>query len=275
MQGFFIALKIMAIYRKIHVSFWSDAFISELLPEQRYFYIYLLTNEKTKQCGIYEITKKQICNDTGYNIDRVSKLLEYFIKKGKIRYSDKTNELAVKNWRKYNYSTSPKVQSCINKELTQIKDRVLIEYINSMDTESQEEEEEEEEETQEQKEGSFVFEIYTEEKSKKNIPPSSGPPLLIYPWNTERFIQAWAMWIKYKKEDKKFTYKSIETEQIALKELTELANGKEETAIRIIQKSIASGWAGLFKFAEDKRQSITADSLRESDELIRRMSGNG
>ena len=111
--------------------------MQELTPEQRYFYLFLLTNDKTKQCGIYEITKRQICYDTGYNIDTVSKLLQYFISSDKIRYNPETNELAIKNWRKYNESSSPKVQSCINQELSTIKDKTLIEYLYSIDTQSQ------------------------------------------------------------------------------------------------------------------------------------------
>lgn len=128
----------MATFRKIHTQFWSDPFMQELTPEQKYFYLFLLTNDKTKQCGIYEITKRQICYDTGYNIDTVSKLLEYFIIGDKIRYNSSTNEIAIKNWKKYNDSASPKVQSCINQELKSVKDKTLIEYLYSMDTKSQE-----------------------------------------------------------------------------------------------------------------------------------------
>ena len=128
----------MATFRKIHTQYWSDPFMQALTPEQKYFYLFLLTNDKTKQCGIYEITKRQICYDTGYNIDTVSKLLEYFIIGDKIRYNSSTNEIAIKNWKKYNDSASPKVQSCINQELKSVKDKTLIEYLYSMDTKSQE-----------------------------------------------------------------------------------------------------------------------------------------
>jgi len=124
----------MAVFRKLHTSFWSDPFTQDLTPEQRYFYLYLITNDRTKQCGIYEITKRQICYDTGYNIDTVSKLLEYFINKGKIRCNFETNEIAIKNWAKYNGSTSPKVISCVNEELMSVKDTVLIEYIYGIDS---------------------------------------------------------------------------------------------------------------------------------------------
>jgi hypothetical protein len=141
----------MAIFRKVHTSFWSDPFIQDLDNDHKLFYMYLLTNEKTKQCGIYEISKKQIAFELGYSIDRVSKLLAYFIKTGKILYSEDTKEVALKNWMKYNGSTSPKVVSCIESELCNVKDRVLIEYVKGIYTASQEEEEEEKEEEEEQK----------------------------------------------------------------------------------------------------------------------------
>jgi len=140
----------MAIFRKIHTSFWSDTFIQDLDNDQRLFYLYLLTNERTKQCGIYEISKKQMAFDLGYSIDRVSKLLKYFINTGKVLYNETTKEIAIKNWVKYNNSTSPKVLSCIKSELDDVKDRVLIEYIKGIHTPSQQEEEQEKEEEEEQ-----------------------------------------------------------------------------------------------------------------------------
>ena len=155
----------MAIFRKIHTSFWSDPFIQDLDNDHRLFYLYLLTNEKTKQCGIYEISKKQMAFELGYSIDRVSKLLAYFIKSGKILYSEGTKEIALKNWMKYNGSTSPKVVSCIKSELSQIKDRVLIEYVNGMYTASQEEQEEEQEEEKNNR-----FKIPTKEEINTEFP---------------------------------------------------------------------------------------------------------
>ena len=164
----------MAIFRKIHTSFWSDPFIQDLDNDHRLFYLYLLTNERTKQCGIYEISKKQMAFELGYSIDRVSKLLAYFIKVGKILYSETTKEVALKNWLKYNGSTSPKVVSCIKSELCVVKDRVLIEYVNGMYTASQEEQEQEEEEEQEQdtkfkKPTIEEIALYMEEKGMNNV----------------------------------------------------------------------------------------------------------
>jgi hypothetical protein len=159
----------MAIFRKIQTSFWSDSFISDLDKDKKLFYLYLLTNERTTQCGIYEITKKQIAFDLSYSIDTVSKLLNYFIGVGKIKYNEDTKEVAVKNWLKYNKSTSPKVQSCINKELKMVKDTLLIQYINSIDTDTQEEEEQEEEQEQDNSSELFLklWDAYTKRGNKK------------------------------------------------------------------------------------------------------------
>jgi hypothetical protein len=135
----------MAIFRKIHTQIWSDPFFSELDNEKKIFYLYLLTNERTRQCGIYEISKRHMAFDLGMSLEKVTKYILHFSKCGKIQFSDSTNEIAVKNWAKYNYSTSPKVVKCIESELCNVKNRLLIEYIYSMDSVSQEEEEKEEE----------------------------------------------------------------------------------------------------------------------------------
>jgi len=67
-------------------------------------------------------------------------------------YNEKTFEIAIKNWKKYNSDTSPKVKACVYKELANVKDTVLIQYINSIDTHTQEEEEQEEEQEQKEEE---------------------------------------------------------------------------------------------------------------------------
>lgn len=157
----------MAIFRKVHVSFWRDEFIEGLTPEQKYFYLYLLTNDRTTQCGIYEITIRQMCYDTGYNDETIKKLLEYFITKGRLMYSESTKEIALKNWAKYNDSNSPKVRACIDKELIKVKNRVLIEYLYSIDTHTQEEQEEEEEKEEEQEQVNIDFEFFWIEYDKK------------------------------------------------------------------------------------------------------------
>ena len=116
----------MAVYRHIHIEFWQDGFILDLTPEEKYFYMYLMTNSKTSQCGIYELPKRIIETETGYNRETVEKLLSRFEDYGKVVYSEETKEVFLKNWIKHNKVVSPKVRKCIEKELKNIKSDYLI-----------------------------------------------------------------------------------------------------------------------------------------------------
>ena len=116
----------MAVYRNIHVSFWQDPFISELTPEEKYFYLYLMTNSKTKQCGIYEISKKLMAYETGYNLETVEKLIARFVVYERILYCEETKELFILKWLKHNFSISPKIKRCIEKELAEVKFKPFI-----------------------------------------------------------------------------------------------------------------------------------------------------
>jgi hypothetical protein len=135
----------MAIYRQLHTSFWQDTFILSLTPEEKYFYIYILTNSKTKQCGIYELPIRIAEMETGYNRETVEKLIRKFIEMEKVKYDWTTSEIAIRNWVRYNPDTNPKIQVCVSKELQSVKNRDLIAYVYPMDRLSQQEQEEEEE----------------------------------------------------------------------------------------------------------------------------------
>lgn len=123
----------MAIFRKIHVSFWSDSLIMGITPTQKFFYLYLLTNAKTKQCGIYELTVKQMSFDTGFTEEEVRQLINFFVAQNRIKYSAKFHEIALKNWNRYNGSESPKVFNCLCAEIEHVKDDSLIQYVYSSD----------------------------------------------------------------------------------------------------------------------------------------------
>ena len=139
----------MAIYRQVHTMYWQDNFILQLTPEEKYFYIYLLTNSKTKQCGIYQLPVQVIVFETGYNIETCEKLLQRFIDYGKIIYNAQSREIAIVNWLKYNPMFSPKTKACVLKELKEVKDRSLIDKIYPMQGVSQEEQAQEEEKEKE------------------------------------------------------------------------------------------------------------------------------
>ncbi|WP_256358115.1 DnaD domain protein [Bacillus sp. sid0103] len=123
----------MAKYRMVRTDFWKNPIVSEeMTPEDKYFYLYLLTNPNTTQIGIYKITKKQMAFDLGYSIESVHSLMERFIVHHKvIRYNPETRELAIKNWGKYNLHKGGKpVMDCIYSELKDVEDLSLIKYVS-------------------------------------------------------------------------------------------------------------------------------------------------
>ncbi|ETI69830.1 DnaD domain protein [Neobacillus vireti] len=122
----------MAKFRMVRTDFWKNPIVlEEMTPEDKFFYLYLLTNPHTTQTGIYKITKKQMAFDLGYSIESVHSLMERFIEHHKlIRYNPETRELAIKNWEKDNLNKGGKpVMDCIYSELKDVEDTSLITYV--------------------------------------------------------------------------------------------------------------------------------------------------
>lgn len=113
----------MAIYRNIQMAFWTDSkVIDDFTPEDKFFYLYLLTNPHTNLCGAYEISVKQMSDETGYSRDTIEKLLKRFAEVHKVAYySQDTKELLVINWHKYNWTASEKFRKPLLKEINSVK----------------------------------------------------------------------------------------------------------------------------------------------------------
>lgn len=113
----------MAIFRNVNMNFWTDTrIVDDYTPEDRYFMLYALTNSYTNIIGCYEISIKQMSNDLGYTKDVIESLVTRFNNFHKtIEYDFKTKELFVKNWSKYNWSVSPKLDQPLYKAICKIK----------------------------------------------------------------------------------------------------------------------------------------------------------
>lgn len=123
----------MAKYRQVFTEFWRDSFVLRLTPEEKFFFLYLMTNPATRQCGIFELPIQIMCLETGYNEDTIRKLIKRFDEYGKMTVSSETQEIALKNWAKYNFNSSPKVQKLVDSELNSVKDKSLIQYVYGID----------------------------------------------------------------------------------------------------------------------------------------------
>lgn len=121
----------MAIYRSVHLSFWTDNKVEDdFTPEDKYFYLYLLTNPQTNICGCYEVSYSQMSHQTGYNKDTLERLLERFEKVHKvIRYCRDTKEILVLHWYKYNWSKSKDTLRGVLNVSENIKSDEFREYV--------------------------------------------------------------------------------------------------------------------------------------------------
>lgn len=113
----------MALFRNVNMSFWTDTKVTDdFTPEDKYFMIYALTNPYTNIIGCYEVSIKQIGNDLGYTRDVVENLLKRFSNVHKtVFYDFDTKELFVKNWNKYNWSDSPKLDIPLYNAIEKVK----------------------------------------------------------------------------------------------------------------------------------------------------------
>ena len=78
-------------------------------------------------------------------------------------------------------------------------------------------------------------------------------------FKTEKIKEIWHKWIQYKKEQFNDTYKSERSELTAFNQLRTLSKGSHSTAEKIVNRSIANLWKGLFEWDEKLELNSTND----------------
>lgn len=78
----------MAKRRYVSDSFWSDTWIENLDPLEKYLYLYLITNQLVSVCWIYEIQTKRMAYETGIDKEMILKMLGRFQEEWKVYYKD-------------------------------------------------------------------------------------------------------------------------------------------------------------------------------------------
>ena len=116
----------MSTFKQVHNKFWQNDFVLGLTSEERYFYIYLITNSMTNQCGIFKFNRRLAELETGNDAEQIEKYLEKFQDFGKVVISSTTTEVMLVNWFKHNFKNNKKEIALINKELKDIKDKELL-----------------------------------------------------------------------------------------------------------------------------------------------------
>jgi hypothetical protein len=123
----------MAKYRHVYTKIWNDAIFEEMSPEQKLIFLCVLTNPRTTQCGIYEITMRQLGHYTGINEKNLKSGLKGLMLTFPtlLQYDEDTREMCVIQWVKYNLQgkVSNRIAECVKNELEGIKSYRLIRHV--------------------------------------------------------------------------------------------------------------------------------------------------
>lgn len=124
----------MALYRTIQTKFWSDVKVADTFtPEDKYFFLYLMTNDYTNVTGCYEVSLNRIATETGYNIETVKRLIDRMENvHDVIHYDPDTHEVLILNWHKYNWTKSKDLISAVKRQATDIKSEKFRTYVLEM-----------------------------------------------------------------------------------------------------------------------------------------------
>ena len=113
----------MEVRRSINTKIWDDTWFMELDQEKKLLWIYLLTNSQTNMLGIYEISEKRICFDTGLPLQSIKKAFESFQTDKKAKYY--SGYVILYNWIK-NQSFNSNMLKSAYKELNKIPQNIYI-----------------------------------------------------------------------------------------------------------------------------------------------------
>lgn len=234
------------------MSFWTDPKVTDSFsPEDKYFYLYLMTNPHTNLCGCYEISERQIEYETGYAKKVIDKLIQRMcIIHRVIDYSKDTKEVLIVKWHKYNWTKSEKFRVPLLKEIQDVKnvefreylsgllngiDTVYIPYQYGIDTNCID--------------TTVTVSVTDTNNNTNNNTTNNNKKDIIYFPDDKDMNDYFLEYVAYRKEKRNpLTERSA---KMAIKNLKEYATVDgmfdREIAKQIIERSIANGWTGLFE----------------------------
>lgn len=105
----------MAEYSYIKASFWTDPDNEDLTPGEKLVFLYIITNGKRTQSGIYEVSDRRISFDTSLPEEEIPLIKKKLSESGMIKYDE--NLIWVVNFLKHQANSSPTVKTRIAKDL--------------------------------------------------------------------------------------------------------------------------------------------------------------
>lgn len=118
--------------RMVDTDLWNNEDIIEYFTaEDKYFWLYLLTNPHNNICGVMKASPVLIARDMGYSKECIQNLLYRFENVHRAIIVDKeTHELLILNWGKFNWNKSPDILKTVEKTMNSINSYYLKEILS-------------------------------------------------------------------------------------------------------------------------------------------------
>ena len=110
-------------YRIVATRFWKDKTIRRLDPLEKELYLYLLTNDQTTMCGIYQTTLDEMAHDTGLDYRQIPLILEKFAGMGIAGFYD-DEWVVIPNYMKHQNMDNEKVRAGVKADMESLPEAV-------------------------------------------------------------------------------------------------------------------------------------------------------
>lgn len=112
---------------QISITFWRDAKVQELSVNAKYLFLYLITAPDSNLIGVYPLpTMKTLQFDLDLGKGEIKAAFEELKQAGVIWYSEKSNEVFIKNWLVYGVGTGGVVYNQLVYALQKIQDQSMF-----------------------------------------------------------------------------------------------------------------------------------------------------
>lgn len=112
-----------------------------------------------------------------------------------------------------------------------------------------------------------------------NLKPNNNASLDFSKFDSSGIKDHWSLWVEFKQDEFKKSYKSVKYEQIAVDALAKLSRGSTATAEQIIIQSIGNRYQGLFELKHQANGTSTQTPKRTLEDqtrsVIERIHGKG
>lgn len=124
----------MSLYRPVSTQTWTDSkIVDNYTPDDRYFWLYLLTNPQTNLIGCYELPIGLASYQLGWSKEKVCEYIIRFCEVHEtIGYDEDTGEIIIFNWHRYNWTASPKLLKSVANQVRYVKNDDYKQYFQDL-----------------------------------------------------------------------------------------------------------------------------------------------